>query len=318
MPVISVIVPIYKVAAFLRPCVDSILAQTFTDFELILVDDGSPDGCGAICDEYAELDRRIHVIHQENGGLSAARNAGLSQASGQYIGFVDGDDYIHKDMYQTLYERLTADGSDMACCNYVSVDEAGKVCPAEQALPLNDDCVSVREAIGCLIQYGGYYGIACNKLYDRKIFQTIRYPIGKKYEDTFVIHRILSKCHTISHIKAPLYYYVRRTGSLTLSNFSIRDLDYAEAMLDQYAFAKEQHWSDLQRYAASRLSYKFSDWDKRSGSDPLITNRLRKLKKRCLFLLYDKGAWEYENRKGRFSERLCFLIPFLKKKPAAD
>jgi glycosyltransferase involved in cell wall biosynthesis len=313
-----VIVPVYKTEKYLHHCVDSILTQSFSDLELILVDDGSPDACGAICDEYAAKDSRVRVIHQENGGLSAARNAGLDVASGQYVGFVDGDDYIHKDMYRTLFVRLTADGSDMACCNYVSVDEAGEVRPAEQSLPLDDACVSVQEAVGCLIRYGGYYGIACNKLYDRRIFQTLRYPAGKKYEDTFVIHRILEKCHTISHVKAPLYYYVRRIGSLTLSDFSIKDLDYAEAMLDQYAFAKEQHWPDLQRYAASRLSYKFSEWAKRSDSDPLIAERLHKLKTKCRFLLYSKGAWEYENRKGRCFERLCFLFPFLRKKTAAD
>ena len=124
-PRLSVIVPVYKVEPYLQKCIDSILAQTFRDFELILVDDGSPDNCPAICDAAAEKDERIVVIHRENAGLSAARNAGLSAARGDYIGFVDSDDYIAPEMYQTLYDAMIKNDAQLAVCNYTYVDIGG-------------------------------------------------------------------------------------------------------------------------------------------------------------------------------------------------
>ncbi len=128
-PLLSIIVPVYKVENYLPKCIDSILAQTFTDFELILVDDGSPDDCPALCDAAAEKDARVRVIHQKNGGLSAARNAGLDAARGAWIGFVDSDDYIAPEMYEVLYQAVQSTGADLALCDYAEVDEAGTPCP---------------------------------------------------------------------------------------------------------------------------------------------------------------------------------------------
>ena len=125
-PLLSIIVPVYKVENYLQKCIDSILAQTFTDFELILVEDGSPDGCPALCDAAAAKDARIRVLHQKNGGLSAARNAGLDVARGEWIGFVDSDDYIAPEMYETLYKAVQSTGADLALCDYAEVDEAGR------------------------------------------------------------------------------------------------------------------------------------------------------------------------------------------------
>ena len=127
-PLLSIIVPVYKVENYLQKCIDSILAQTFTDFELILVEDGSPDGCPALCDAAAAKDARIRVLHQKNGGLSAARNAGLDVARGEWIGFVDSDDYIAPEMYETLYKAVQSTGADLALCDYAAVDEAGIPC----------------------------------------------------------------------------------------------------------------------------------------------------------------------------------------------
>ena len=123
-PLLSIIVPVYKVENYLPKCIDSILAQTFTDFELILVEDGSPDNCPALCDAAAEKDARVRVIHQKNGGLSAARNAGLDAARGAWIGFVDSDDYIAPEMYEVLHQAVQSTGADLALCDYAEVDEA--------------------------------------------------------------------------------------------------------------------------------------------------------------------------------------------------
>lgn len=127
-PLLSIIVPVYKVENYLPKCIDSILAQTFTDFELILVEDGSPDNCPALCDAAAEKDARVRVIHQKNGGLSAARNAGLDAARGAWVGFVDSDDYIAPEMYEVLYQAVQSTGADLALCDYAEVDEAGAPC----------------------------------------------------------------------------------------------------------------------------------------------------------------------------------------------
>ena len=127
-PLLSIIVPVYNVENYLQKCIDSILAQTLTDFELILVDDGSPDGCPALCDAAAAKDARVRVIHQKNGGLSAARNAGLDVARGAWIGFVDSDDYIAPEMYEKLYRAVQSTGADLALCDYAKVDEAGVPC----------------------------------------------------------------------------------------------------------------------------------------------------------------------------------------------
>lgn len=128
-PLLSIIVPVYDVERYLPKCIDSILAQTFTDFELILVEDGSPDNCPALCDAAAAKDARIRVIHQKNGGLSAARNAGLDAARGEWIGFVDSDDYIAPEMYEALYKAVQSTGADLALCDYAEVDETGALCP---------------------------------------------------------------------------------------------------------------------------------------------------------------------------------------------
>ena len=125
MPELSVIVPVYKVEKYLSKCIDSILAQTFTDFELILIDDGSPDRCGEICDEYAAKDSRIIVIHQQNKGVSAARNAGLEIAKGKYIGFVDSDDWIEPEMYQILIATANETASELVICGSKQRDESG-------------------------------------------------------------------------------------------------------------------------------------------------------------------------------------------------
>ena len=179
-PLLSIIVPVYKVENYLQKCIDSILAQTFTDFELILVDDGSPDGCPALCDAAAAKDARVRVIHQKNGGLSAARNAGLDVARGAWIGFVDSDDYIAPEMYEKLYRAVQSTGADLALCDYAKVDEAG-VPGVQTHVPVPQKSLTGRE----LLQkaYWTTAQIAWNKLYRRTIFAQLRYPVGKLNED---------------------------------------------------------------------------------------------------------------------------------------
>lgn len=234
-PLISVIVPVYKVEKFLSPCVDSILAQTYAHLEVILVDDGSPDDCPRICDAYAEKDGRVRVIHQENGGLSAARNAGLDAVTGDLIGFVDSDDSLSPQMYESLLTAMLDADADISLCNYLFVDEAGN--RSRDDLGLQDEVVSGKERILKKLDDAGnwHWVIACNKLYRRELFDGLRYPVGKLHEDEFIIHEILLRCQRAAAISDAHYYYHQHAGSITGSAFTIRRLDGAEAQFARAA-----------------------------------------------------------------------------------
>ena len=165
-PTISIIVPVYKTEAYLEKCVDSILAQTFRDFELLLIDDGSPDNCQALCEEAAARDPRIRVIHQKNAGLSAARNTGVEAARGEWIGFVDSDDSIAPEMYETLLTYARRDGAQIAVCDYLLVTEAGEPLPSPYRL--EED--KVLDRVGALEQMNrGHFTVAWNRLYRRAL-----------------------------------------------------------------------------------------------------------------------------------------------------
>ena len=225
-PLLSIIVPVYKVESYLPKCIDSILAQTFTDFELILVDDGSPDNCPALCDAAAAKDARIRVIHQKNGGLSAARNAGLDVARGEWIGFVDSDDYIAPEMYEALYKAVQSTGADLALCDYAEVDETGALCPPMH-ISLAEQVFAGREllknATDTMIQP------AWNKLYRRAIFAQLRYPEGKLNEDLFLIPEVCLQIQKAVVVPKALYYYVQRGGSIMSGNKTLRHFDAAAA-----------------------------------------------------------------------------------------
>ena len=218
-PLLSIIVPVYKVENYLQKCIDSILAQTFTDVELILVDDGSPDNCPALCDAAAAKDARIRVIHQKIGGLSAARNAGLDVARGEWIGFVDSDDYIAPEMYETLYKAVQSTGADLALCDYVKVDETGALC-TQTHVAVPQKSLTGRE----LLQkaYWTTVQIAWNKLYHRTIFAQLRYPVGKLNEDFFVIPEICLNTQKAVVVPDVLYYYVQRGDSIMGKSRTLR------------------------------------------------------------------------------------------------
>lgn len=304
---ISVIVPVYKVEPYLSRCLDSIINQTYRNLEIILVDDGSPDRCGEICDEYARQDSRIRVIHKSNGGLSDARNHGIDVATGDYIAFVDSDDYIATDMYEKMLARLEFDNSDMVVCNYYRFDE-GSVPPEHGYINLPDRVLSKDEAFHFYQEIGGDYVSACTKLYKRDIFSTLRYPCGKKYEDTFVIHEVLHRCTRISHMSDPFYFYVMRQGSILHSTFGLKDLDIGEAFINQYHFAKRMNRQDFRNYCCNKLSYRFEDWKPKVKGDKLLQKRYNALRRKALFLLFEKDAWKYYSIKGKLMARIRFLF----------
>lgn len=214
---ISVIVPVYNVQQYLEKCVRSLIEQTYKEIEIILVDDGSTDRSGVLCDEMAEMDERICVIHKKNGGLSSARNTGIDYAKGEYLYFVDSDDYIAKDTLKKLYDKIKQEKADLALCGIAYIDENGHT--IKEILPYMTDGEVWNEEQFWKNRYimgtGNIcYAVAWNKLYRRTLFQNERYDVGKLHEDEYICHRIISQCSRIAIVNEVLYYYLQRDNSI--------------------------------------------------------------------------------------------------------
>lgn len=232
MPTISVIVPVYNVEPYLQRCVDSILSQRYTDFELILVDDGSPDNCGAICDEYAKQDCRIRVIHQENGGLSAARNAGLEAAKGEYLAFVDSDDCIREEMFEVLLQELKRTGADFIKSNFIPFSEDVPPCQAKGVRTVT--VYSPLDAIQDFFktEYTSrkhMKSTVWDALYKRTLFAPIsgdalKFPVGKINEDTYIFPELIFRAKKIAHIDEAFYCYFMRADSIVHSGLTEREI----------------------------------------------------------------------------------------------
>lgn len=241
-PLISVIVPIYKVEPYLKKCVDSILTQTHKNLEIILVDDGSPDNCGAICDEYAAKDSRIRVIHKPNGGLSDARNAGMKIMTGQYVAFVDSDDWIEPNMYSSLLGLITRFEADMAFGGVADdLETDGNVTTVRtsdySATPFAEDKISAMR------RYFHGSWAAWDKLYKAELFEGIVYPVGEINEDEAIVLHLLNRCERVCYTNEIFYHYMRRIGSnsITSTSFSPKKLAWVKHCRDNLAFIRSHH-----------------------------------------------------------------------------
>lgn len=236
---ISVIIPVYKVETYLEKCIVSVVEQTYKKLEIILVDDGSPDRCGLICDEWEKKDNRIKVIHKKNGGLSEARNYGVNYAQGEYIVFVDSDDLVDPTMIEKLFVELLRQKADIVECNYTCFTDN---------LPQNEDKGLVsstvytnEEALSLLLDESVFKYTAWNKLYRREIFNTLCFEKGKLHEDVFFTYQAFGISKRIAKINSSLYYYRQRRGSIMGSDFSIRNLDSLEARKRQYYYMQKKY-----------------------------------------------------------------------------
>ena len=243
---ISIIVPIYNVEKYLDRCIKSIINQSYNNLEIILVDDGSPDRCGEMCDEWAKIDKRIIVVHKENGGLSDARNAGIDIAKGNYLSFIDSDDYVHKDFIKVLYELCIKYNSDISMCGAF---ETSKDENCNFNLQQGNECVKYSKTI--LERKDNIYCVAWNKLYKKEVFKYIRYPKGKLHEDVAVINKILYYSNKIAITDLRLYFYYSNPDSIMRSSFSIKRLDILDVIYDSYLFFLEKN--EMQ-YAYSALN----------------------------------------------------------------
>ena len=262
-PLISVIVPVYKVEKYLHRCVDSILNQTYRNLEIILVDDGSPDNCGTICDEYAAKDSRIRVIHQENAGVSAARNAGLDACTGEYVAFVDSDDYIMPEMYETMLSALLEKNVDICVCQWQYEYADGRHPITQKHIDQTIYNVKTsRELIRYV--YKSIYDvfttiIAVNKLYKRSIICNERFQ-GRRMEDDTLHTRLFVKNIPVVVIRDLLYVYYENTSSLTRASFGQEHIKFLDLLLERYHLYGDDPFmkhESLVRYADIYIEYYF-------------------------------------------------------------
>lgn len=231
-PLISVIVPVYNVGGFLDRCVESIIAQTYSRIEILLVDDGSTDGSSVKCDSWADKDDRISVIHKVNGGLSDARNAGLDVCLGEYIAFVDSDDYVDPRFIEGMFDALSRHSSTLSVCDVVREDESGNALRKSRKARPRERVMSGRQCLG-LTYVDPNAVTAWSKLYHRSLWEGLRFPKGRLHEDEFVFHEIMYQCDRVVVMADELYHYVQHQGSIMHARYNVRYLDRIDAWLQR-------------------------------------------------------------------------------------
>lgn len=245
-PLISVIVPIYNVEKYLARCVDSIVNQTYKNLEIILVDDGSPDRCPQMCDDYAEKDSRIKVVHKKNGGLSDARNAGMVVATGEYISFIDSDDYVSDDFFECLLDVMNKENSDIAECSVVKFYEDNRF--DEFSDDLSVKTYDTQDAMSALIAENQFHQHVWNKLYKTELVKDIPYAVGKLNEDEFWTYRVFGRANKVARLNKTMYYYFQRSSSIMGVGYNIRRLDALEGKANRQKYI-ENNFPDLSTQA---------------------------------------------------------------------
>ena len=306
MSVISIIVPVYKVEKYLSRCVDSILAQSFADYQLILVDDGSPDACGRICDDYASKDNRIHVIHQENGGISAARNAGLDwvfeHTDSQWLTFVDSDDWIHPEMLERLLFLVQEYHTQISACNY-------RLCNQVTEWERNDpnpetdrlwkmETFFVERNVNAIVPWG--------KLYHRDLFRGVRYPLGKIHEDEHITYQILFSQETVAVTDLQMYAYFYNYVGISKSDWSIKRLDALPALKEQVDFFQKNGYKAAYELAATNYAAKllYNEKNLRASDLPDAVKRSRgkQLRRAVWAALWKHRSYYLRKERGVYVE----------------
>lgn len=305
---ISVIVPVYNVQHYLQECVESILMQTFKDFEIILVDDGSTDDSGKICDRYAAKYNNVRVIHKMNGGLSDARNFGIREAQGKYICFIDSDDFVAKDYIETLYNGIKKSGSQISACGYCRIYENGKTelinHKGIKKLYKSEEAQKYLCAIG-------YYGVAAwNKMYDIHLFDHISFPVGKNSEDCFIMYKLIEKAGSIYYDSDIKYFYRQRVGSIAhsdnINRFTI------ESNENVYNYYLSKGWNNAVPYAAQALAFAYIGiYNQFLKGSPIVNeNEAQKCREKVLEIK-DKITYEGLAKARKIQMKLFVFTPSL-------
>lgn len=279
MDVISVIVPIYRVERELDRCVSSVVHQTYPYLEIILVDDGSPDGCPAICDKWAEQDRRIKVIHKENGGVGSARNAGLAVAKGEYIAFVDGDDSLPENALQCLYNRLLKDGSDLAVGKHIDVYEDGSVNGAYCDW-MTDGVLSKGELLQVMGKARHFPVSACGKLYRKQVLEGLTYPPMTYGEDLWLFPSIADRCETVSSVAETVYFYHQRNSSVSHNKSDRTRSEDITAVLHMASYLQSQGFGNGAKMWLQIAVDKAAEMQCKRDGIELIKNRINAAERR--------------------------------------
>ena len=237
MDLVSVIVPAYNIQNYIRRCVDSIRNQTYSELEILLIDDGSTDDTGELCDEFAQQDERITVYHKKNGGLSSARNYGIERAHGTYLSFIDADDWVKRDFIEVLYQNIKRANAELSIVGYSLIWDNGKEkCTTDEnayAVFNQDEAIHelfAQEKMGCM---------ACQRLYHKSIFEDIRFSEGKLFEDAAIALDVVKKCHTVVWSGQSKYYYYQRSDSIVNSTFNIGKLFMLESCQNMIDYSKK-------------------------------------------------------------------------------
>lgn len=301
MALISVIVAVYKMPEYLPRCIEGILGQTFRDIELILVDDGSPDNCGEICDGYAGKDSRVHVIHKQNAGVCAARNTGLDwvydHSDSQWIFFHDNDDWIHPETLERMLSAAQAMKTDLCICGYQETAGADPEIRAEDLKPVSwtPKAFFMEHHVNATVCWG--------KLYSRDLFDGKRYPEGKYIEDEFLTYRLLFACDRLAVIPAPLYAYFVNSAGISKKPWIPKRLDAWEAFDQQLVFFREMGDRDLIRYRMRKYlenAVGYYDAALAAPNASELKPVLRKMKKHIRYLI----------RESRKEQVLSFWIDY--------
>lgn len=301
---ISVIVPIYKVELYLQRCLNSIVNQTYTNLEIILVDDGSPDGCPQICDEYASNDKRIVVIHKENGGLSDARNAGLDVCKGEYVSFVDSDDWIATSFIESLIREINNHNADIGVANFIRTTSLSSVRINPNYSRNIEELDSLQSVKKLWTDDYVTFVTAWGKLYKASLFSDIRFPKGKIHEDECTTYKLLYRASKTVFLNTPLYFYFQRNDSIMAkaSSDSLRILD---AMVDRYHFFKKNNEKEIVGLCLQTLC-----WDllfAYASCESLTSSHVFSAKE--LITLYKEAVSDYE-RSSVVPQHLFFLKLF--------
>jgi len=311
LPLISVIVPVYRTEKYLRRCVDSILSQTYQNLEILLVDDGSPDGCGALCDAMAREDSRIRVLHKENGGLSSARNAGLDAMTGTYVGFVDSDDWIEPEMYEILLRILLTNRAGMAACTMSVEHRNGRVSYSDSGSRTQERILvlSAEAALSELTAHEKITNSLCDKLFCAFVFRTLRMTEGTVNEDFEIMPRCIRRAGTVCCILRPMYHYVMTESSIMRGSFKpsrFTEADMSRKRIMYYA----EHYPQLRDYAAAGHAEVCLNLIFFSAGVPACEKQ-RELLIRELPRTVTKAVFLLMNRRNKLKFILCRLSPKL-------
>ena len=294
-PNVSVVVPVYNVEEYLPECVESILRQSFSNFELILVDDGSPDNCGSICDSYAEKDSRVRVIHKKNGGLSDARNRGIEQAKGEFITFVDSDDIIYKDYLKYLYEAAQKYDADIVQGAITThLDKLGSLSKDSHQQEYDIRLFSGEEAIRDYLTYRTHCSNSTFKLIRTTLFEGVRFPVGKYSEDEYTTYRLVLKSRKDVCLPMYIYYYRLREGSIVRS-YSSRRFDVCDelpSLMEKDVVAAGYNCKPEIDYKNMRIQLKIYNDFVQGGQFQEFKVKLCELQDRIKKIKVDKSIWD--------------------------